>query len=164
MSKNNVNIDFKEDEIKDVEGIKTEKKIVTLNTARRHVIKINGIELEKNIYDKQCVIKTNNLIKLPARSIAIFCNEYIPEHFSTDRCIQYFLTVNGQDFEVVPINSDRGGVKIIKTSDLDLDSSYVKYINQKIKTAYLTIKMTTPNKYETPFISNLKVLVGDKNV
>lgn len=164
MSKNNVNIDFSDSDIKDVEGIKTEKKIVTLNTAKRHTIKINGIELEKNIYEKECVIKTNNLIKNPARSIAVFCNEYIPEHFSNDKYIQYYLSINGQDFEVVPINNNRDGVKIIKTSDLDLNSSYVKYVNQKIKSAYLTIKIKTPNKYESPFISNLKVLVGDKNV
>lgn len=164
MAKNNVNIDFKEDDIKEVEGLQTKKEIVKLNTAKRHVIKINGIQLEKNIYNTESIIKTNNLISNPARSIAIFCNEYIPEHFSTGTWIRYYLTINGQDFEVVPINSHHNGVKIIKTSDLDLNSDYVQYINQKIKTAYLTIRISTPNKYETPFISNLKILVGDKNV
>lgn len=164
MSKNNVNIDFKEDSIKDLQGLSTKKEIVQIPTAKRHVIKINGIQLEKNIYNTESIIKTNNLITTPARSIAVFCNEYIPEHFVDGTYIRYYLNVNGQDIEVVPINANRDGVKIIKTSDLDLDSNYVEYINQKIKSAYLTIKISTPNKYETPFISNLKVLVGDKNV
>jgi len=164
MSKTNVNIDFKEENIKDIEGLQTKKEIVKLNTAKRHAIKINDIQLEKNIYNAESIIKTNNLISNPARSIAIFCNEYVPEHFSAGKWIRYYLTVNGQDFEVVPINSNNNGVKIIKTSDLDLSSDYVQYINQKIKTAYLTIRISTPNKYETPFISNLKILVGDKNV
>lgn len=164
MSKNNVNIDFKEDSVKDLEGLTTKKEIVQLNTAKRHAIKISGIQLEKNIYNTESIIKTNNLITTPARSIAVFCNEYIPEHFTDGTYIRYYLSVNGQDFEVVPINANRDGVKIIKTSDLDLNSNYVEYINQKIKSAYLTIRISTPNKYETPFISNLKVLVGDKNV
>lgn len=164
MADNNINIDFKEEVTAEVAGLKSEKKLVKLNTAKRHVIKINGISLAKNIYTTESVVRTSNLIKTPARSIAIFCNEYIPEHFPSGTYIEYHLTVNGQDFEVVPINSNKNGVKIIKTSDLDLNSSYIKYLNQKIKTAYLTIKIKTPNKYETPFISNLKVLVGDKNV
>lgn len=164
MATTNINIDFKEDKISEVAGLKSEKKLVKLNTAKRHVIKINGINLEKNIYKTENVVRTANLIVAPARSIAVFCNEYIPDHFPSGTYIQYFLTINGQDFEVVPINSNKNGIKIIKTSDLDIDSSYVTYINQKIKTAYLTIKIKTPNAYETPFISNLKVLVGDKNV
>lgn len=164
MAKNNINIDFKEDPIKEVAGLQTQKEIVQLNTAKRHVIKVNDIMLEKNVYNSESIIKTNNLITSPARSIAIFCNEYVPEHFTAEAWIKYYLSVNGQDFEIVPINANRNGVKIIKTSDLDLKSDYVRYVNQKIKTAYLTIRLSTPNKYETPFLSNLKVLVGDKNV
>lgn len=163
-NKNNINIDFSTQEVKEQDSYQLTKEIVTVKTGKRHAIKINDINAYKNIYETTNTIKTNNLIKTEARSIAIFCNEYIPPHFTKGIYIQYFLTINGTSIEIVPVNSDRNGIKIIKTSDYDLNSDYVHYTNQKIKSAYLTIIIKTPNQYESPFISNLKVLVGDKNV
>ena len=112
----------------------------------------------------ELIITTNNLIKKPAKSIAIFANEYIPQHFPKGEYIYYTLTVNGIDYKITPINIDRNGTKIIKTSDFDISSNYSIYIGEEIKTAYLTIKMRSISKYETPFLKNIKVLLGDRNV
>lgn len=162
--KKNVNIDFTESPTANISNYKTETIVKQVKTGKRHVIKVNDINLYRNKYAAKSKITTKNLITNPARSIAIFCNEYIPTHFPEGKYIQYYFTINGTNYEVVPINSDREGIKIIKVSDYDFKSEYVKYINQKIISAYLTIIINTPNDYETPFISDLKVLVGDKNV
>lgn len=161
----NTNIDFTENKTSEQEGFVTSKKLVKVETGRRHAIKINDVTLEHNVYKSPSVIKTGNLITgKPAKSIAVFCNEYIPEHFKEGVYIKYVLTINGEDTEVVPINSHHNGIKRIKTSDYDLDSDYIKYINQPITSAYLTITITTPNQYESPFISNLKVMMGGQDV
>ena len=162
----NTNIDFTEKKVSEQEGFVTSKKLVKVETGRRHAIKINDVTLERNVYKSPSVIKTGNLITgKAAKSIAVFCNEYIPEHFKKeDVYVKYVFTINGEDIEVVPINSHRNGIKRIKTSDYDLDSDYIEYINQPITSAYLTITITTPNQYESPFISNLKVMIGGQDV
>lgn len=162
--KNNVNIDFTEQPAVDIKNYKETEETKIVESAKRHVIRINDIALYRNIYAKKSVIKSNNLIKTPAKSIAIFCNEYIPAHFEARDYITYHLTINGTTYKVVPINSDKNGTKIIKTSDYDFDSTYVEYINEFITSAYITITINCPNKYETPFLSDFKVLVGDKDV
>ena len=163
-NKNNINIDFKESNVSNIENYTMNKTIHKANSAKRHVIKINDIELSRNVYKIKNTIKSKNLITTQARSIAIFCNEYIPEHFPNGKYIEYHLTINGVNYEIEPINSNRNGIKIIKVSDYDFNSDYVEYINEKITTAYLTIIIKTPNNYETPFLSDLKIMVGDSNV
>lgn len=162
--KNNINIDFTEVDSSESSQYAAQTEVVKVQSAKRHAIKINDINVFRNKYDINNVITSNNLVSVPSRSIAIFCNEYIPKHFNSGEYIKYIMKINGKDYEMVPINSDKNGIKIIKTSDYDFNSDYVEYIEEKITSAYLTIKITCPNEYETPYISDLKILVGDKNV
>jgi hypothetical protein len=134
--------------------------IIKVPTAKRHVIKINDMAAFKNQYKTKNVIKSNQLLTTSTKAIAVFCNEYIPDHFPDKVYVNYILTVNGIDYEIIPINISRDGKKIIKTSEYQLDSDSTIYINEEIKTAYLTIIINTPTVNETPFISNIKILTG----
>lgn len=164
MANNNVNIDFEKDKVVEIDGIKVAKKIIKLSTGKRHVIKINDISLYKNTYVNKTIIKTKNLIDKKTKSIAIFANEYIPEGSNMTNPLKYIMTINGQEIEMVPINHDRNGIKIVKTSESEEISSYTYHMNDVITSAYLTITMSTNNEDFTPFISNLKILKGDRDV
>lgn len=165
MPKNNINIDFKENISQSNVTYSSTKQLVFPNSAKRHAIKINELEISKNNYAITNTMSTNNLISNKSSSIAIYCNEYIPDYFDKDKqYITYYLTVNSNTFEVIPINSERNGIKIIKTNDYDFNIENIEYITEPILSAYLTIVIKTPDKNRSPYISNLKVLVGDKNV
>lgn len=145
-------------DIKDQE-IKTTTKIVP--TAQRHVIQISDINAERTTYHPKSIMKSRELINKPTNSIAIFCNEYIPEHILNSSSIKYYLNINGDQIEVVPINSNKNGIKIVRTFALDVTSDYVHYINETIKSAFLTIVIETSDQFNSPAISsNIKVLIG----
>jgi hypothetical protein len=158
-------IDFKEIASQELNGYTINKKLVTVDSAKRHVITINNIKANGNVYKQNNAFKSKELISQPVKSIALFCNEYIPNHFPDNDYFKYVFTINGVDYEIVPINSNRNGKKIIRTTDYSSPSEYVEYLNEEIKSAFLSITIKTPNTNETPYISNLKILIGgDENV
>ena len=61
MAKNNVNIDFSEDKISDIEQFDKKQTLVKLETGKRHAIRINDIKTERNVYKQKTVMKTGNL-------------------------------------------------------------------------------------------------------
>lgn len=140
-------------------------QLVKLSTAKRHAIKINNLFGYQNTYTMTNSMKSRELITSPVKAIAIFCNEYVPDHFANNDYFKYVLTVNGVDHEVVPINSERNGKKVVRTSESNSSADYVDYISEPVKSAFLTITIMAPNTTETPYISNLKILMGgDVNV
>lgn len=160
MAKNNVNIDFSDVNVAESDLYETKKETVVIQSAVRHAIKINDITLEHNTYVKNNIINSGQMLTEPAKVVALFANEYIPEHFQVGTYIKYYLIVNGKEYEVVPINSQRNGTKTIRTSEFVGTSEYAKYISETITSVYLKIIITTPNDTETPFVSNIKLLTG----
>lgn len=156
------NINITETEVINKDIYALEKKLILLNSAKRNVIKICDITTEQNTYQRTSYLKTNNLLSYPVKSVAITAVEYIPDHFTNKDCFTYILTVNGQDFEVVPINLQKNGIKVIKTSEVQIDTYYSKYINEPIVSVFLTIKIDTPNTSESPFVSGIKLLTGER--
>lgn len=143
--------------IKDQSTSELKYKIKELTSAKRYVVKINEMTVEKNLYSRKSIMTSKQLIMNPVESIAFFCSEYIPSHFPSRKYVFYALNVNGIDYEVEPINSHRAGKKIVKSSiEAYRDNSI--YIGEKIREAYLKITIETPNSNETPFISNIKIL------
>ena len=134
-----------------------------LPTAKRHVIRINNLELFKGSFSHDTTLVTDELIDKPVKSLAIFANEYIPEQFDSQYCYcQYSLAINGIEYTMVPLNSDRdNGYKIIRFSDHSSQDEYVKEIFEPIKTARLTVKMYTEDSAFTPYLSNLKICYGE---
>lgn len=135
-------------------------KIISLPEVKRHVIKINSLNILSGKYTT-ATMQTQELVGDPVESIAIFASEYIPSFFpDNEEYIKYTLSVNGIDYNVVPINSNREGIKVIRFSDITSSDLYVEYIKESIKTAKLTITINTSDGTSTPYISNLKICYG----
>ena len=139
-----------------------DEEVVKLNTAKRSVVKINNISLKQKKYSLNGTLMYKNFIEDKITSIAIFCNEYAPDDIDLRSSIKYVLNINGTDYEVIPINSKYDGKKIIRTTSIAVKTEYVYYINEEIKNATLTISMSTNKESVSPYISNLKILVGNK--
>lgn len=134
--------------------------IVSIDSAKRHIVRINNIEARAGKFIKNTTLVTGELITSSVDSIAIFANEYIPEHFPSAIYFKYILNINGVDHEVVPINSQKAGIKIVKTSDYSLADTTIKHIDESIKSASLTVVIDIPNDAETPYLSNVKICFG----
>lgn len=151
-------IAFKNIDTTDAENLK--ETIVNIESAKRHIVRINNIQARTGTFAKSTTLITNELVSTPIESIALFANEYVPEHFPSANYFKYILNVNGIDYEVTPINSQRDGVKIIKTSDYSSIDSTIKHIDESIKSVSLTVIIAAPNEEETPYVSNIKVCFG----
>lgn len=138
--------------------------IVQIESAKRHIVRINNMEARVGKFAKNTSMVTGELIVSPVDSISIFANEYVPEHFPSATYFKYILNVNGINYDVVPINSQRAGVKIIKTSNYSLADVSIKHIDESIKSASLTVVIVSPNEAETPYLSNIKVCFGKGGV
>lgn len=134
--------------------------LIKLKTAKRSVIRINNIELGRKTYELSGQLVFNNFITDPVKSIAIFANEYVSDEIDLRNSIKYNITVNGLDYDIIPINSQHNGKKIIRTTSHTIPAEHVHYINESIKSATLTINMKSSKIYTSPFISDLKVLIG----
>lgn len=142
----------------------TDSKITILENARRHAVQINDISASANTYQTSGYMKTKELINdsKGVKSIAIFSNEYVPEGSNGE--INYVLTINGIDYEIVPINSNKNGTKIIKAACETYTDNYIVYVNDMITSAILTIKIGKASRDIAPYVSNIKVLVGEPDV
>lgn len=131
---------------------------VTVDSARRSAVKINDIAVYSKKYNTKIAMKSNELITAPSYSIGIFANVYIPESLSSNS-VRFVLTVNGIDYDIVPMNSHSNGTKIIRFSGGKSNTAYTELINEKITSAYLTIIMQCTSEL-TPFVNNIKILTG----
>ena len=140
-------------------------KIVELPEVKRHVIRINSLDVISGAYATTTNMQSIDLITNPVNSIAIFASEYIPIFFPDNQdYIKYTLSINGKDYNVVPINSNRKGIKVIRFSNITSSDTYVEYIDESIKSAKLTIVINTPYNTTTPYISNLKICYGKASI
>ena len=132
-----------------------------LENTRRRCIRINGVSSTADTYVEECTFYVGDLISTPVKSIAIFANEYIPPYYKDSmQYIRYNLTVNGTTYEMVPINRLSGGTKIIRNAAYSIVDSYVKGIHEDIKSASLSITISSIDGVSTPYINNLKICLG----
>lgn len=134
------------------------KKIEKVESAKRHIVRISDIGLFKNKYDKGYII-SKELITDPIDTIALYCNEYINGNYTIENNVSYFLILNGVEYKVEPINSNRNGKKIVRMSAL-YNADHVIYLNENIKSARLKIVINSVNQDVTPYISDIKILIG----
>lgn len=136
------------------------ERTIELPNAKRHVIRISDITAHVGTFS-QGYLQTKELITNPVQSIAVFANEYIPEYFPDNKTyIQYILTVNGIDYDIVPINSEKNGTKVIRVSNYSIIDDYVVHINETIKSASLKVVINTMDNNVTPYVSNVKICFG----
>lgn len=134
--------------------------VIELGSAKRSAIKINNITLSNKKYSNKGKITFNDFIKEPVPSIAIFANEYMTDGYEARNYITYTLTINGIDYKMTPINSQDNGKKILRITNQTIPADNVHYVSETIKSASLTINAKTPKDTVTPYISDLKILIG----
>jgi hypothetical protein len=127
-------------------------------SAKRSAIKINDISAYKKIYNTKTKIQSNELLSTDCYSIGLFANVYIPYGLDNS-AIKFLLTINGIDYEVVPINSNSNGIKIIRFSGGKSSSIYTQLISEKIHSAYLNIIYDNAADV-SPIVNNIKILIG----
>lgn len=146
-----------EDNSKDI----VTKETTILDTGRRHVIKVNDLIGQSNYYKSETKMTSKELITDgEVNVISLFCGSYLPKGILQSD-LRFILTVNGKDYDVVPVNSQYNGKKIIRFSQGTMKSDYTEYLTETIKSAKLTVIMRSRNGI-TPYINNLKILIGDE--
>lgn len=130
---------------------------------KRKKIRINNIKLYSSDYTTADIVTDNILAAGSMDKIAVFASEYVPDHF-TGQCVKYYLIVNGVEYEVVPVNNKRNdAISIIKYSEVGDALNTVtgtKLIDETIKSAKLRITIKDFNGGETPYVSNIKLLLA----
>lgn len=144
----------------DIIAIEEDNGVMVYSSTRRKKIAINNIKLYKSAYKSTSIVSGNIIVGGSVDKVALFSSEYIPNHFTDKKYITYYLIINGDEQEVVPVNSDKEGIKIIKFSETDSSptlDSWIKTIKETIKTVQIKAVIETPNDNETPYIGNLKL-------
>lgn len=133
-----------------------------LANVRRKVISLSGIRAYNNRY-KDSVMATNDLCpKNGCQSVAIFANQYIPEHIDTKKkeYVKYELIINGIAHQVEPVNSDKNGYKIISCSKDHYGDASVLFIEEPIRTVHVQVMMKELPDNMSPIVGNLKLCIG----
>ncbi len=141
-----------------VETYEVDEITTIIPSGQRHVIKLNDVSAGQYNYSTKCKMQSQELLTQEVYAISLFANVYTPQGIGDD-AVKFILTVNGYDFEVVPINSHLNGTKIIRFSTGNGNSPYTERIGEKIKSAYLTVVFTS-EKNLAPKINNVKILLG----
>jgi len=144
----------------DLSGKKPEIVIRRLKNAVRKVVKIGSLNAYNCEYNGGNILTGDLAPAEGCKTIAVFANEYIPYGINNpDEAIKYVLYVNGEEYSVTPINSDKPGIKMISCAESRFEGVNVKFIEEKIKTVQLRVKINS-NADITPFVGNLKLCIG----
>ena len=144
-----------------VENNKIKINDIVFNNTYRKIIRINEVEARRVMFNNGSGTTENIITSGRAISAGIFVNEYIPDFVKnnlTDE-IKYVLIINGKNYEVIPINSDKKGIKLIKYSQTPVKENYVTYINEPINSLQVALVIPTALKY-SPYLANLKLCLG----
>lgn len=152
---------FLESTVKTGEMIGFEKepgKITYLKTARRSVISLTYIETAYALFGPSTVLESKELRTENTKAFAIYSEEFIPNHFKRGQYIRYEVTVNGNTYEMSPVNSQLPGISVLYTSDMSgqfpVNSAAIR---EKIESVRLRIFMKGQQQ-ESPYLRNLKIL------
>ena len=138
-----------------------ESTIQLLENIIRKVISINSIDAFYAVRQDNSTMQSRQLVSEQYNRIAVFANEYIPDNYDrTVDYIQYTLYVNGQPYQVEPINSDKTGTKLLSYTDYQYKNENVVYLEEPIKSAQLVITIKTGDTYSTPYVGNVKICLG----
>lgn len=147
---------------KDTIAIKENEDIIIYPNTRRKKIALNNIKLFNSNYSKTVLISKDLMTGGSVDKASLFLSEYIPDHFKGTEYIKYYLIINGSEEEVIPVNSGKNGIKLIKYSEennLDI-KNHIKTINETIKSVKIKIVIDEKDSKETPYIGNLKLCLG----
>lgn len=134
--------------------------IEPLVNAKRKVISFGGIMAYNAGYQTSTILTGNLAPSNGCEKIAIFANEYIPQALSGKKApLKYELIVNGETYDIEPINSDESGTKIISSSKSTYKNANTTFIDDKIQTAQLQITFDVQSDVSS-YVGNIKACVG----
>lgn len=147
--------------LQDKIAIEKEDSTIQEVNAYRKKIALQGIRLFSSEY-KDTTIETLNILEdSSVDKVSLFVSEYIPDHFPPAEYISYSLIINGQEHPVVPVNTGRDGITIVKFSEEEYSlNGNTELIHETIKTIRVKIRIRPYNNTETPYVSNIKVCIG----
>lgn len=129
--------------------------------AKRKKISIAGIELYSSTYTEAVLVSQDIVEDGNIDKVSLFASEYIPDHFPEDTYIQYFLVLNGQEYEIVPANTGNTRIKLIKYAEDEVTANDdITLLTEAVHTAQVKIVITPFNNKETPYVSNIKLCIG----
>lgn len=136
--------------------------VILYPNALREKIAINNIKLYGTTYDDITIESDNIITGGSVDKAGLFVSEYIPDHFTDGDYIKYYLIINGTEHEVVPVNSGKDGIKIIKFSkdSSSENNTYINTISESIKSAKIKIAISKASDKESPYIGNIKLCLG----
>lgn len=135
-------------------------RIEQLTNAKRKVISFGGIIAYSTTYQKSTILTGNLAPTNGCQKIAIFANSYIPMEIPLSKTpIKYEMIINGETYEVKPINSDERGIKIISGPGNTYRNTGTLFIDDKIYTAQLQITFEAQNEV-SPYAGNIKACIG----
>ena len=140
-----------------------EAKIVELPNVKRHVVRLTSIVGITGSYE-DAVMETGEILASSASSFAIFANEYVPQYFGNDTYFRYYANVDGETIEMVPINSNRSGIKLLRYSGAIPSSPYIKRMKSEMSSIHLKVEIKAHSGGGTPYLSNIKACIGRAEV
>ena len=135
-----------------------EENIEFIENSARSVILLNEITAYNSKYEESSMVSDTFTID-KAHDVAIYSEEKIYGSDEIESSIEYILNINGTDYPIVPINSERDGVQLIKTSDFEYYNPKTTLITDKISSAYLTVNFKPVAESKTGFCKNIKICV-----
>ena len=135
-----------------------EEKIESIKDSVRYAILLNEITAYNSKYVESSMVSDTFAIE-NAHDIGIYVNEKIYGSADIGDNIQYYLNINGTDYKIAPLNSERNRIQLIKTSDFEYYNPKVQLITDKISSAYLTVIFKTEAESQTAFCKDIKICV-----
>lgn len=139
---------------------KPKSRFAKIGFTSSEYVRVNDIKTVAASYNTSATLKSNKIEANNITSVAVYATEYIPDSLLDENCFKYTLTVNGKDYEIQPINSQRNGTKIIKYKIDGSSEDSVTNIEDKITSVELAVTIKTNNTEISPFISNIKICLG----
>jgi len=145
----------------DTLAAQTDDGTVQILDAFRKCIALNGLKLYTSYYEDCILVSREMLDGNAVDKVALFATEYIPDHFPDYEFVEYYLIINGEEYEVVPANTGKEGISIIKYSDeTESQNENTENIPETIKSIMVKVVIHPYQEQETPYISNLKLCLG----
>lgn len=157
---------------KNTDGSAVKEKTEFINNAFRYKIKINSIQAFRKTYDSQTIIVSDNLMDSEninnINGISLYVSEYCPKlnrNIILSDYIKYGIIINETEYNMVPINrnevEDKDSIKILKIKNGLTESKDTLYISEDVKSVKIKIVINCIDKYNSPYISDLKLLVSE---
>lgn len=145
-----------------LKGTKVEEIKDTPNVYAK-VIEVSQIVTRSRQFTEAAGITDNLITAGSAHAVGIYYDLYMPAFMKSQAShIETFLIINGERYNIIPLNQHDDGIKIIKNTNISIRNNYSIFINSPITSLQLEMSIPTFQGY-SPYIANLKVCLGRRS-